>query len=94
MKKLLSILIATAFAMPVVAETPRYWQTVSTETPRTAPRTKEVCKDVVGKDNKPVKNKDGSVKQACKTIKVHKKAEGTKIPDAPKKADKKQETKK
>ena len=45
-----------------------------------APKTKQVCKDVVGKDNKPVKNKDGSVKQACKTIKVHKKHEGTEIP--------------
>ena len=44
-------------------------------------RTKQVCKDVVGKDKKPVKNKDGSVKQACKTIKVHKKHEGTKVPD-------------
>ena len=43
-------------------------------------KTKQVCKDVVGKDNKPVKNKDGSVKQACKTIKVHKKHEGTEIP--------------
>ena len=45
-----------------------------------AAKTKQVCKDVVGKDNKPVKNKDGSVKQMCKTIKVHKKHEGTEIP--------------
>ena len=45
-----------------------------------APRTKEVCHDVMGKDYKPVKNKDGSVKQQCKTIKVHKKHEGTEIP--------------
>lgn len=44
-------------------------------------QTKQVCKDVVGKDNKPVKNKDGSVKQACKTIKIHKKLEGTPVPD-------------
>jgi hypothetical protein len=44
------------------------------------PRTKEVCKDVVGKDGKPVKNKDGSVKQTCKTIKIHKKYEGTEVP--------------
>lgn len=43
-------------------------------------KTKEVCKDVVGKDNKPVKNKDGSVKQSCKTVKVHKKLEGTPVP--------------
>lgn len=42
---------------------------------------KEVCHDRVGKDGKPVKNKDGSVKQDCKKIKVHKKLEGTKVPD-------------
>lgn len=41
---------------------------------------KEVCKDVVGKDGKPVTNKDGTVKQACKKIKVHKKLEGTEVP--------------
>lgn len=41
---------------------------------------KEVCKDQVGKDGKPVKNKDGSVKQTCKKIKVHKKLEGTEVP--------------
>ncbi len=43
------------------------------------PETKRVCKDVV-KDGKTVKNKDGSVKQECRTIKVHKKHEGTKVP--------------
>jgi hypothetical protein len=44
-------------------------------------KTKQVCKDVVGKDGKTVKNKDGTAKQACKTIKVHKKLEGTPVPD-------------
>ena len=44
-------------------------------------KTKQVCKDVVGKDGKTVKNKDGTNKQACKTIKVHKKLEGTPVPD-------------
>lgn len=48
-------------------------------------KTKEVCKDVVGKDGKPAKNKDGSAKQECKTIKIHKKREGTEIPSQPKK---------
>jgi hypothetical protein len=43
-------------------------------------KTKEVCKDVVGKDGKTIKNKDGTAKQACKTIKVHKKLEGTPVP--------------
>lgn len=45
-----------------------------------AKKTKKVCTDIVGKDGKPVKNKDGSVKQSCKTIRVHKKHEGTEIP--------------
>jgi hypothetical protein len=46
---------------------------------KSAPETKRVCKDAV-KDGKPVKNKDGSVKQECRTIKIHKKHEGTKVP--------------
>ncbi len=58
------VTIAIAVSMPVYAET----------------KTKEVCKDVVGKDGKAVKNKDGTTKQACKTIKVHKKLEGTPVP--------------
>jgi hypothetical protein len=45
---------------------------------------KKVCTDVVGKDGKPVVNKDGSTKQSCKTIKVHKKVEGEKVPDGKK----------
>ena len=44
-------------------------------------KTKQVCKDVVDKTGKAVKNKDGTVKQQCKTIKVHKKLEGTPVPD-------------
>ena len=44
-----------------------------------APETKKVCKDVV-KDGKTVKNKDGSAKQECRTVKIHKKHEGTKVP--------------
>lgn len=43
------------------------------------PRTKRVCKDVV-QNGKPVLNKDGTVKQECRTIKIHKKHEGTKVP--------------
>jgi hypothetical protein len=43
------------------------------------PETKRVCKDVV-QNGKVVKNKDGSTKQECRTIKIHKKHEGTKVP--------------
>jgi hypothetical protein len=58
-----------------------------------APKTKEVCKDVVGKDGKAIKNKDGSVKQSCKTIKIHKKYDATKVPEkAPPKAPAKKES--
>jgi len=42
---------------------------------------KKVCTDVTGKDGKPVLNKDGSTKQSCNTIKVHKKVEGEKVPE-------------
>lgn len=43
--------------------------------------TKEVCTDVTDKAGNVVKNKDGSTKQSCKTIKVHKKVEGEKVPE-------------
>jgi hypothetical protein len=41
---------------------------------------KEVCSDVTDKKGNVVKNKDGSTKQMCKTIKVHKKVEGEAVP--------------
>ena len=47
------------------------------------PKTKQVCTDVKGKDGKPVLNKDGTTKQNCKTIKIHKKYEGTEVPTTP-----------
>jgi hypothetical protein len=54
---------------------------------------KEVCKDAVGKDGKPVVGKDGKPKQECKKIKVHKKAEtvttGSPTDPEPKKDSKK-----
>lgn len=49
-----------------------------------AGNTKQVCLDVKDKAGQPVKNKDGTVKQSCKTVKTHKKHEGTKIEDAKK----------
>jgi len=44
------------------------------------PETKTVCHDKIGKDSKPITGKDGKVVQECKTIKVHKKLEGTEVP--------------
>lgn len=41
---------------------------------------KQVCVDKTGKDGKVVMGKDGKPQQTCKTIKVHKKLEGTELP--------------
>ena len=73
MKKLLTLLIAGAFIMPVMAADE-------------APKTKQVCVDVQGKDGKPVIDpKTKKPKQDCKTVKIHKKHEGTKPEDVKKK---------
>jgi hypothetical protein len=42
---------------------------------------KEVCKDKKDAKGQVVRKADGTAVQECKKIKVHKKAEGTKIPD-------------
>ena len=42
---------------------------------------KKVCVDKVTNDGKPVIGKDGKPVQECKEIKVHKKLEGTKVPE-------------
>jgi hypothetical protein len=72
MNRIIKICLATVIAVAAITlSVPAHAET----------KTKEVCKDVVGKDGKTVKNKDGTPKQACKTIKVHKKLEGTPVPD-------------
>jgi len=75
MKQLLAVLLM-AFAVSAQAADSHAADVAKAD----AAKTKQVCKDITGKDGKPVKNKDGSVRQACKTIKVHKKHEGTEIP--------------
>ena len=42
---------------------------------------KEVCRDKKDKAGNVVKDKDGKPVQSCKKIKVHKKLEGTKVPE-------------
>lgn len=74
MKKLILAVCLSALHFSVIA---------ADAPPKEAPKTKQVCKDSVGKDGKPIKNKDGSTKQSCKTIKVHKKYEGTEVPTTP-----------
>ena len=66
---IVSLALAFGFAVPAHAEA----------------EVKEVCKDVIGKDGKPVKDAKGSPVQKCSKIKVHKKVEGEKVPDGKKK---------
>ena len=54
-------------------------QVYATEAPKK--ETRKVCVDVKDKEGKTVKNKDGSVKQNCREVKVHKKLDdATKVP--------------
>lgn len=46
-----------------------------------AAETKKVCIDKLTKDGKVVMGKDGKPAQDCKEMKVHKKLEGTKVPE-------------
>lgn len=43
--------------------------------------TKKVCVDVKDKDGKVVKDASGKPKQNCKEMKVHKKLDGTPVPE-------------
>ena len=43
--------------------------------------TTKVCVDVKDKAGQVVKDKKGNVKQNCKEMKVHKKLDGTKVPE-------------
>lgn len=69
MKKLVILSIVAALSMPAFA----------------AGEVKEVCKDKTDKAGKVVNGKDGKPVQVCKKIKVHKKYEGTTVPDGKKK---------
>ena len=46
---------------------------------------KTICRDKKGKDGKVILDKKGNPVQNCKKIKIHKKLEGTKVPDPKKK---------
>jgi hypothetical protein len=69
MKKLLTFLVAASFSTLVFAEA----------------QVKEVCKDKTDAKGVVIKGKDGKPVQVCKKIKVHKKAEGTAVPEPAKK---------
>jgi hypothetical protein len=72
--KTLFAIVLSAFTITAFA------QDAKKDAPAEAPKTKLVCMDVVGKDGKPVILKDGKTQQNCRTIKIHKKFEGTEIP--------------
>ena len=65
MKKLITLLFVSALSLSVYAEA----------------EVKEVCKDKKDKAGKVVVDKSGKAKQECKKIKVHKKLEGTAVPE-------------
>lgn len=67
MKKIITVIFAAGLMLPVYASESKN-------------ETKKVCIDQKDKDGKVVKNKDGSNKQTCKEVKVHKKLEGTEVP--------------
>jgi len=48
--------------------------------------TKEVCRDKTDKAGQVVRDKSGKTTKVCKKVKVHKKVDGTRVPEkAPKK---------
>jgi hypothetical protein len=65
MKKLITFAFIAALSMSVYAQA----------------EVKEVCKDQKDKAGKVVVDKAGKTKQDCKKIKVHKKLEGTAVPE-------------
>ena len=66
-----TIVLSIALAMCSAATTPVL----------AAAEVKEVCKDKLDKAGKAVKDKSGQVRQECKKIRVHKKLEGTPVPE-------------
>jgi Mor family transcriptional regulator len=72
-------------AAAVVVEAPKAAASVDVKKDA-APETKRVCVDIQGRDGKPVIDpKTKKPRQDCRTIKIHKKFEGTKVEDAKKK---------
>ena len=65
MKNLITLLLVSTLSVSVYAEA----------------EVKEVCKDRKDKAGKVVVDKTGKAKQDCKKIKIHKKLEGTAVPE-------------
>jgi hypothetical protein len=65
MKKLIALLIVSTLSVSVLAEA----------------EVKQVCKDKTDKAGKVLVDKAGKARQDCKQIRVHKKLEGTAVPE-------------
>ena len=72
--------ITAAFVVLTMLSSAVYAAEGDKTTPKSTATTKKICKDVLDKNGKVVVNKDGTNKQTCRTIKVHKKLEGTEVP--------------
>ena len=48
-------------------------------------KTKEVCRDKLDKAGQVVRDKSGKTTKVCKKVKVHKKVDGTRVPEKSKK---------
>jgi hypothetical protein len=72
----MNYIIAAVALVVLIATNPAY----------AAGTTKEVCRDKLDKAGNIVKDKTGKTAQTCKKVKVHKKVDGTRVPEkAPKK---------
>jgi len=67
MKKLVLALILTSWAISATAAD-------------VAVNTRRVCHDLRNRSGQLVKNRDGSVQQSCRWIKIHKKYDATRVP--------------
>ena len=83
MKKLLYVLVSSIALTAYAADAPKAAASAApASAPASAPKEmQKVCIDRVGKDGKVVMGKDGKPAQDCKEMKVHKKLEGTKVPE-------------
>lgn len=68
--EVVGMIFAAGLCLPVYAS----------DKPADQPETKQVCIDVKDNQGNVVKNKDGSTKQNCRSVRVHQKHEGTAVP--------------
>lgn len=77
MKKLLYVLVSSIALTAYAADAPK----AAASAASASNEMQKVCIDKLGKDGKVVMGKDGKPAQDCKEMKMHKKLEGTKVPE-------------